>query len=179
MKKLSQEQLLTSLKAFVKDDKELIRIISYCKLQAINNDYKFWIDSDGNELKIHSPTHITINTNRSKNQYCDLYLKTFIAELLDRSRGCVLAKDDGEYFLWIFCHDLRIRYYIYQNAKWSNSLPPLFGGLNIMRQLVSALGSKCLKTFEPTITNGAELFPTYIPNELLNLPQFQDFLETM
>ena len=142
---ISKEKAMVNVKAFLPDDEEIIDIIRLCDLSP-DNDWKRWVDSNGNALTIQNNKKIITQKeklSKNNNLIKDIHLKASANQISDVSKLALFAQAEattGNFanicFIWFWGEDDRIRHLCFMRNEWVENQPPLNAGLLSLRALI-------------------------------------------
>jgi hypothetical protein len=135
--KLDYNKCITNVKAFLPNDKEIIKIIKLCRLEPLNNNWRIWTDNSGNLLTISKNRKIH---SRKTDDYSlkadDLYLKASAKDIAKISRWAMISIGDNDCLLWFLGVDDRLRHVSYMSGLWTENKPPLSSGIGSLKTIV-------------------------------------------
>lgn len=137
---LIKNKILINVKALLPKDKEILHILKYCNYFPTDN-WKIWSDSLGNSIDLNN-FHITI---KQVENYSDLFYKSSLSVLLEKTKLLLIGTCEDKYYLWLFDNE-KIRF-LYYDKQWKN-LSPLVGGLSPLRILIQNLSIETSKEID-------------------------------
>jgi len=125
---------LINVKAYLPDDKEIIKIIKLCNLRNDEKNWKIWYDDLGNKLTFSDKKTIIIKQDDNfiiKNIHHKLHPKNIIK----KSKLLLINKNDNVFYC-LFYLDNHLKLSIYKDDNWIENQPPLNIGIDNIRHLI-------------------------------------------
>ena len=144
---MSYEKSIVSVKAFLPDDDEIIKIIEICDLQPLKDDWKDWVDSSGFNLHIKKDHSAYIYQSIPSKQNIvvkDIHFKAPIRGISDNSKLALICFC-GEYdacHIWFLGNDDKLKLCTFFKKEWIENRSPLTSGISIPRVIVKNLNIK-------------------------------------
>jgi len=146
--KLDYNKCLINVKAFLPDDKEIIKIIKLCYLEPVKNNWRIWSDNQGNIITLFK-NRVVIS--RKINNYLlkadDLYLKSPAESIIENSRWAMICLEEDNCVIWLLGVDSRLRHIHYTNGVWIGNVPPMNNGINSIRTVIENLDTDKVITY--------------------------------
>ncbi len=129
---------LASIKAFLENDLEVVKIIELCYLQPKDKSWRHWTDFTGNDLYF-TDNDINILPSNTELIITDLYHQASILNISNYSKFCFIMFGGNIINLCFLGKDNRLRSLSsFDGIKWINN-SPLSYGLNTLKIIVKNL----------------------------------------
>jgi hypothetical protein len=133
---IKHKRLLSSLKAFLPNDKEIIQIIKYCQLSPVDKAWDKWQDIAGNTLNISRLKNISVKIiekhPKEKQKITDIHLKSPPKSIFKRSPYCLISLDKNDTLYLLMLDNDKIRYSIF-NKQWLENEFPITSNIKFLR----------------------------------------------
>jgi len=137
---------LINVKAFLPEDKEILKIIEVCDLEP-TDDWKVWTDHNGHNLIIKNNRTATSKTTNPIERYPvkikDIYFKASAGQIAANSKWVMVSLAEGIpgtvpniCFMWFLGVDNRLRLVCYLRDAWVENKTPLSSGIHTLRHIV-------------------------------------------
>jgi hypothetical protein len=138
---------LASVKAYLPEDKEIVRIIEMCDLEPAGKGWRLWTDSLGHNLIIKNNKCITSKKVNPVSRYPfkikDIHYKSSAKQISNISKWSMISLAESQEngvpnicFLWFLGFDNRLRLLCYMKDEWIENKPPLSSGINTLRTII-------------------------------------------
>lgn len=138
---------LTSVKAFLPNDNEVIKIIDMCDLDPSPKTWRLWTDGNGNNLIIRNDKTVFSKKTKPTTRYPiiikDIYYKSSAKQISNNSKWAMvsLAESIEESipnicFLWFLGIDDKLRLVCYMKDAWVENKSPLSSGILSLRTII-------------------------------------------
>lgn len=155
---MEYKKALVSVKAYLPEDEEIVRIIEICDLEP-SGTWRLWTDDLGHNLIIKNNRSVTskkVNpVARTPIRIKDIHFKSSAKQIADNSKWVMISLaesvEDGVpniCFLWFLGLDGRLRLLCYMKDEWVENKPPLSSGVHTLRTIVKNLDSTTYKVIK-------------------------------
>lgn len=164
---MNRKQALTSLQAYLPEDKEIIKIINLCDLHPVNessNGWREWCNQYSPYIKIQKNKKIV---TRWKGQdwfasQNDLYAYACPQEIAKLSKKLLFIADKDCFCLLFWGNDNRFRYRRYFDGMCWND-PPLFLPVDDLRSFIKLENVESFEKIQTTKKTSAQAWITSWP----------------
>jgi len=146
---MNKLQALESLKAFLKEEYNLLNIIELCHLEPQRIDsWRYWVDDVGNTISIIKNKQRLFIDAEHKVKITDLFYKSYPKDLILKSKQQLIlySSKDNCIIIFLLGNDNRLRVIQY-NSAWEIK-QPLSYGISLLQKVVKTLINNKLVIFE-------------------------------
>lgn len=143
------EKEIESVKAYLPNDAEILKIIQICQLYPTAS-WKSWTDHLGNSLNILNDKKVLSLREHplapTDKIITDIYHKAPPDRISKNSKWAFIAFGEGDKqnnslcFIWLLGNDDRLRLITYYKDGWIENYPPLGCGMKTLRTIVKHIG---------------------------------------
>lgn len=140
------KKALVNIKAFLPEDKEILKIIEVCDLEP-TDDWKVWTDHYGHNLIVKNNKTVTSKTKNPIIKFPikikDIYFKSSARQIAYNSKWVMISLAESVQdsipnicFIWFLGVDNRLRLLCYMRNSWVENKMPLSSGVHTLRLIV-------------------------------------------